>query len=164
MALRRLLAGIVLTMLLSATSAGAACEISCGFAQGGSDCHSPMALSGSADQSASQMDGMDMSMSAMQLPDDSNNDGMATIPALGPLQAGHLAIDEMGPCERQSCDERSVASVRPAYSFIQQLHANTFVVKMPQIAPTTAFFHDARDDVSFHRARDASSPVIILRI
>ncbi|HEV2521559.1 MAG TPA: hypothetical protein VGT24_04185 [Candidatus Acidoferrales bacterium] len=164
MTIKRILAACHIAMLFSAASLGAACEISCGLPRNSSDCHSPLALAPSSAGPGTQMDGMDMSAGEMSMPTLAGADRQTADSVTAAPRAGHPSIGEMGPCERQSCDNRSVASVRSARSNAPQFHSLQLVTYNPQAFGAPPIFRDARDDIAPYSPRDASPPILSLRI
>jgi hypothetical protein len=164
MLVRRIFAGLITALMLSALSLGAACEVSCSFAQSGSDCHSLPAMNPDSDHAGAPMSGMDMSMDSVSMPSMANVMRNSDFPRNILPIAHHPTIGQMGPCERQSCDDPSVTSVRSSRSIASQLHALLLVGVMPHAAVTPAVSHDARDDISSYHVLDASPPALSLRI
>jgi hypothetical protein len=164
MKIKRILAACNVALLLSVLSLGAACEISCGLGQNSFDCHSRLALDARSGRSSTQMDGMDMNGGEMSMPDMGHSDRQFAVSAEQAARIGHPSIGEMGPCERQSCDNRSVASVRSARSSASQVHPFLLVTYAPRAIAAPPIFRDARDDIASSHPRDASPPTLSLRI
>jgi len=164
MPIRHILAVSLVALLLSASSAGAACELSCNLAQSQSDCHSRFAQDARSDDSSGKMDTMDMGMAGMSMPDVNSTDGEGAVSPVPEPGAGHPSIGEMGPCERQSCDNRPVASVRRSRSNAPQFHSFLFATDLPGVSGMALVVHDARDDATPRRPRDASPLNVSLRV
>jgi hypothetical protein len=164
MLVMRILTGLTITLLLSALSLGAACEISCSFAQSGSDCHSLLAMNPNSDHVGAQMLGMEMSMDGMSMPSMAIGGSQVFVSALSVHQSGHPMIGEIGLCEGHSCDDRPVASVRSARSYFPQFHAALLAANSSLVSVLPTLAYRGGDDVSPHQPRGGSPPVLSLRI
>jgi hypothetical protein len=106
MLIQRIFAGALTALMLSVFSLSAACDLSCAFPQGHSDCHS---MRMESQQSGSE----NMAMPGMVMPGmtdaGSGNQGIAV--AAQKTMPTHAVIGEMGPCARQSsgtfCEKKS---------------------------------------------------------
>src|SRR5271169_1386433 len=105
MMIRRIFAGSIAALLLSVTSLAAACDVSCAFASMRSDCHAKQTESQDSAPGAKTMDGM--AMAGMTMPEMANGEDQHAAPAISQSKASHPSVGEMGPCERQACDNGS---------------------------------------------------------
>src|SRR5579864_3745334 len=110
MRIRRIFAGSIVALLLSVSPLAAACDISCAFPSISADCHSQRTESQASASGGMKMDGM--AMAEMPMPEMANGQGQQPEPAATGPNASHALIGEMGPCERQSCDNGFSVSAR----------------------------------------------------
>jgi hypothetical protein len=109
-----------------------------------------------------KMDGM--AMAGMIMPEMANGqDQQPELAATGP-NAGHASIGEMGPCERQSCDNGFSVSARASRSGDSQFRFLVATDRTPGANGASKLFHDARDDVARDHSHDASPLPLSLRI
>src|ERR1700674_4609123 len=110
--IRRIFAGSIVAILLSASSMAAACDLSCGFASMKSDCHARQAEP--QDSSSGDMNMSGMSMAGMTMPEMSSHDSIdqQMVSAPSRTMPVHAAVVDMGACERQSCDQAPVLAVK----------------------------------------------------
>jgi hypothetical protein len=162
MAIRRIFAGSIVALLLSVSSLAAACDLSCAFASMNSDCHSQQTESQDSAVGAMKMDGMEMA--GMAMPGMASNQDQQTVSAISQTRAGHASISEMGPCERQACDNGTTVTVKASRSVAPQLLSILAVAETPRAVSAHPHFHGARDDVARYRPLDGSPYLLSLRI
>ena len=164
MMIRRIFAGSIVALLLSVSSLAAACDLSCAFASMSSDCHSAQTESQDSAVGGMKMDGM--AMAGMTMP------GMASRrrPTSGfcgrALQtASHPSIGEMGPCERQTCDNGSAVSAKTTRSVDSHFHSLLAVTETPRADGALHDYFMTRE-MTLHRfhVRDGSPLHLSLRI
>jgi hypothetical protein len=141
--MKRIFGGSLTALLLCVSSWAAACDLSCGFAQFQSDCHSPrMAVKESMPA--------EMTMPGMAMPEmagaSSTNQQMFShssqaIPA-------HAAFVDMGACERQSCDQVQTLAAKGNHPTAAPLDTIRAVAGFSRIHSAKTAFHDARDDLA----------------
>ncbi len=159
MNLRRLFASCAAVTLLSVSSLAVACDLSCGFAQLQPDCHSTQM---SAEESMPT--GMAMNGMAMPGTNDADSGGRQLVSAPSHAETRHAVVGEMGPCERQSCDQGQAVAAKANQPGAEQFQAIFIVAGFPSASSLQATFHDARDDLVF-RSHSIHSPLSIsLRI
>ena len=160
--LKRAFASSLVGLLLSVSALAAACDIRCSFPSSKSDCHSRQTAYPNPSSDEMNMSAMDMA--GMAMPATARAGTPQSVSAIRNETSSHPSIGEMGPCERQACDENSFVSAKrnlfkaPRFNFVAPLQA---------IRPATgvsAHAHDARDDVASFPLRDASPPNRSLRI
>jgi hypothetical protein len=162
MKITRIVAGSVVALLLAVTSVAAACDLSCAFALGDSDCHSGESASQSSTDLRMAMDGMDMA--GMAMPGMAYADEQASKPEVSPARAGHPSIGDMGPCERQSCDKSSFVSVKASRAGVAPLHSILVFAEIAFAGAAPELIRGARDDVAFNRPLGESPLLLSLRI
>jgi|HubBroStandDraft_4_1064222.scaffolds.fasta_scaffold132415_2 hypothetical protein len=162
MLIRRIFAGAIVVLLLSVSTLAAACDLSCAFAAMSSDCHAERTAAQDSGPDGMNMNGM--SMAGMTMPEIGNSPDQQTVSAVSRTTAGHPSIGEMGPCERQACDNDSTVSVKASRSVAPQLHSILAAAETPRAVIAPSYFHDARDDISHYRPLDGSSFLLSLRI
>jgi hypothetical protein len=149
-------------LLLSVSSLAAACDLSCTFASMNSDCHSEQIETQQSAPGAMKMDGM--AMAGMTMPEMAAGEGRQKVSAAAPAITGHPSIGEMGPCEKQACDNGSALSARTTRSVDSHSHSFLAVAGTPRADDAPTIFHDARDDVAAFHIRDGSPLHLSLRI
>jgi hypothetical protein len=160
--IRRIFAGSIVALLLSVASLAAACDLACAFASMNSDCHS--AQTQSQDSALGGMNMGTMDMAGMKMQGMAGSDGQQAVSAVAPANVAHPSIGEMGPCERQNCDNGFAASARTTRS-VDTFSHSIFAVTEAQLADDAlTMFHDARDDIASVRIRDRSPLHLSLRI
>jgi hypothetical protein len=162
MPVRRIFAGSIVALLLSVASLTAACDLSCAFASMNSDCHS--AQTESQDSAAGSMKMAGMEMAGMTMPETAGGDGQQAVTAAALPSVAHPSIGEMGPCEKQNCDNGPAVSAKTTRSVDSHSHSFLAVAGAPRADDALTIFHDARDDVASYPIRDASPLHISLRI
>ena len=160
MILRRIFAGSIVALLLSVSPLVAACDLTCAFPSMSVDCHSPRTESQDSASGGMKMDGM--AMAAMAMPE--MGQGQQTESVATGANAGHASIGEMGPCERQSCDNGFSVSARASRFGDLQFHFLIAADRTPRASSASNQFHDARDEVAHNRTHDASPFPLNLRI
>ncbi len=163
MILRRILAGSILALLLSASSLGAACDLSCAFASMNSDCHSARADSEASESGSMNMAGMAMA-AGMIMPEMGGSQDQQAIPVISEAKPQHTSIGAMGPCEKQACDGSSTISARMNGSSDSRFHLIPAVSETPRAVGAQTLFRDARDDVANDHLKDESPLHLSLRI
>ncbi|MBZ5660114.1 MAG: hypothetical protein LAO08_06870 [Acidobacteriia bacterium] len=164
---KRMFAGSVVLLLLSVSSLAAACDISCTFAWMNSDCHSRQTPLQDPSSSAMNMNGMDMAgmnMAGMAMPESADGEDTQSVSARTEKTSGHPSIGEMGPCERQACDNSSAVSTRTYRSLATYSHCAPAFLGNLRATAAPPHFHDARDDVASFPLIDASPLNQSLRI
>ena len=162
MMIRRIFAGSIVALLLSVSSLAAACDVSCAFASMNSDCHSEQTESRESAPGGMKMDGM--AMAGMTMPEMAGGEDQQTVSAATRANIGHASIGEMGPCEKQTCDNSSAVSAKTSRSGDSHFHSILAVTETPRADIAPLFFHDARDDVASHCPSDGSPLQLSLRI
>jgi hypothetical protein len=159
---RRIFAGSVVALLLSASSLAAACDLSCAFLSMNSDCHAEQTESQDSAPDGMKMDGM--AMAGMTMPEMASGGERQAVSANSQARASHPSIGEMGPCEKQACDNGSAISATTARSGNSHFHSILAASETPRDLGALKLFHDARDDVATHHVRDASPLQLSLRV
>ncbi len=162
MTIRRIFAGSIVALLLSVSSFTAACDLSCAFASMNSDCHSAQTESQDSAVGGMKMDGMEMA--GMTMPETAGGEGQQAVSAAALPNVAHPSIGEMGPCEKQNCDNGSAVSAKTTRSVDSHSHSLLAVAETPRADDALTIFHDARDDVASFPIRDASPLQLSLRI
>jgi hypothetical protein len=162
MMMRRIFAGSIVALLLSVPSLAAACDLSCAFASMKSDCHVQPAEP--QDSSASKMDMNGMSMAGMAMPDMANGEDQPSASAAQGSQASHPLLGELGPCERQTCDNSSAVSAKTSRSVGSHFHSILAFTEASCAIGAPPHFHIARDDAASDRLQNRSSLQLSLRI
>jgi hypothetical protein len=160
--IRRIFAGSIGALLLSVTSLAAACDVSCAFASMSSDCHAVQAESQDSAPGGVTMDGM--AMAGMTMPEMANSEGQQAVPAISRLKASHASIGEMGPCEKQSCDNGSAIFAKTTRSGDSHFHFSLASNETPHAGGGLTLIPDARDDLATYQVRDGSPLPLSLRI
>jgi hypothetical protein len=160
--IRRIFAGSIAALLLSVTSLAAACDVSCAFASMSSDCHAQQTESQDSAPGGMTMDGM--SMAGMTMPGMAKAEDQQTAPAISRSEASHASIGEMGPCERQDCDNGSAIFAKTARSGDSQFHSLLAATEIPRADGLLTLFHGARTDIAHYRPSDGSPLPLSLRI
>jgi len=167
MAIKRITAALIVALLFSAMSLGAACELSCTLAQSQSDCHSALAQGEPSDLSSMQLsgmsagaDGMDgMSMTGME-----STSSISVVSAAPEPGSAHASIGEMAPCRKQFCDDRPFASLQSSRSNARHIHSVLFVTEASRTIDISGRLRDARDDTASLRSSSVSPLSLSLRI
>jgi hypothetical protein len=162
MMVRRIFAGSIVALLLSVCTLDAACDVSCAFASMNSDCHARQAETQDSASGAMKMDGT--AMAGMTMPEMPNGKDQQSVSAVPGSKDGHPSIGEMGPCERQSCDNNSAVSAKTSRSVDSHFHSVLAVAETPHAIGAPPHFHDARNDVASSRPHNRSSLQLSLRI
>jgi len=162
MPIRRIFAGSIVALLLSVSSLAAACDLSCAFASMNSDCHSAHAESQDLAVGGMKMSGMEMA--GMTMPEVAGGESQQTVSAATPANVAHPSIGEMGPCEKQNCDNGSAVSAKTTRSVDSHSHTLFAVAGTPRADDPLTIIHGARDDIAPFHIRDGSPLHISLRI
>ena len=160
--IRRIFAGSMGALLLSVTSLAAACDVSCAFASMSSDCHANQTESQDLAPGGMTMDGM--AMAGMTMPEMAKSEDQQAVPAISRLKASHPSIGEMGPCERQSCDNGSAIFAKTTRSGDSHFHSILAIAETPRADGALTLIRDARDDIATYQVRDGSPLHLRLRI
>jgi hypothetical protein len=166
MMIKRIFASSIVVLLLSVSPLAAACDLSCAFPSTNTDCHSQQASQDSAFEPM-KMHGMkmdDMSMDAMAMPEMAQSEDHPAVSLTSQKSMRHFSIGDMGPCERQVCDNSSVVSARISRSVDSHLHFARSVVEAVCPSEALTVFPGAREGVASHHALDASPLHVSLRI
>jgi len=162
MMIRRIFAGFIVALLLLVSSFTAACDLSCAFASMNSDCHSVQTESQDSAVGGMKMDGMEMA--GMTMPETAGGEGPQAVTAAALPSDAHPSIGDMGPCEKQNCDNGSAVSAKTTRSVDSHSHSLLAVAGTPRADDALTIFHGARDDVASFPVRDASPLHLSLRI
>jgi hypothetical protein len=162
MILRRIFAGSIGALLLSVTSLAAACDVSCAFASMNSDCHSQQAETRDSAAGGMKMDGM--AMSGMNIPGMANGEDQQAVPAISRMKASHPSIGEMGPCERQSCDNGSAVFAKTTRFGDSHFHSILAIAETPRGDGALTLIRGARDEIATYQVRDGIPLHLRLRI
>jgi hypothetical protein len=162
MMIRRIFAGSIAALLLSVTSLAAACDVSCAFAAMSSDCHAKQTESQDLTSGGMTMDGM--AMAGMTMPEMANGEDQQVAPAISRSNASHASIGEMGPCERQACDNGSAIFAKTTRSGDSQFHSILAVAETPRANGVLTLFRDARYDIATYQVRAGNPFHLSLRI
>src|SRR5579862_4502187 len=157
MPIRRIFAGSVVALLLTVASLTVACDLSCAFASMNSDCHSAQ-----SESQASAVGGMEMA--GMTMPETAIGEGQQAVTAATLANVAHPSIGEMGPCEKQNCDNGSAVSAKTTRSVDTRSQSLLAVAEASRADDAPRIFRGARDDVASFRVRDGSPLHISLRI
>jgi hypothetical protein len=160
--IRRIFASAIVVLLMSVSSLAAACDLSCAFASMNSDCHTEQTESQDSAPNGMKMDGM--AMAGMTMPEMASGLDPQAVSTISRTRANHLSIGEMGPCEKQACDNGSAISANTARSGNSQFHSILAATETPRDDGALSLFHDARDDVATHHVLDGSPLQPSLRI
>jgi hypothetical protein len=157
MMIKRIFAGSIVTVLLSVSPLAAACDLSCAFASMNSDCHSEQTeRQGSASG--------DMKMDGMTMPGMAHSEDPRADSAISQANAAHPSIGEMGPCEKQACDNNSAISAKTNRSFDSHFDSIQALTESLRDGDALTLFHGARDDIARYRPGDAGPLHLTLRI
>lgn len=163
MILRRIFAGSMAVLVLSVSALAAACDVSCAFASMISDCHSEQTVSQDAAPGGMKMDGM--AMAGMTMPEMADAQSQQSGFAILQANAGHHpTIGEMGPCERQGCDNNSAVSATSRRSGNSHFHSVLAATETPHADSALPLIRGARDAIAPDPVRDASPLHLGLRI
>jgi hypothetical protein len=162
MPIRRIFAGSIVALLLSVASLTAACDLSCAFASMNSDCHSAQTEPQDSAVGGMKMDGMEMA--GMTMPETAGGEGQQAVTAAARANIAHPSIGEMGPCEKQNCDNGSAVSAKTTRSVDSHSYSLLAVAGTPRADEALTILHDARDDVASFPILDASPLQLSLRI
>ena len=164
MMIRRIFGGSIVALLLTMSPLAAAFDLSCAFASMNSDCHSQGSELQDSASGGMKMDGIGMAMDGMTMPEMAPSEDQLAVSALSRTNASHPSIGEMGPCEKQSCDNNSAVNAKTTRSVDSHFHSILAVAETPRAGDALALFHDARDDIARHRHRDENPLHLSLRI
>jgi hypothetical protein len=158
--LKRMIAGSIVVLMLAVSAVAAACDLACGFAEAQADCHSARITTGNSSDAYVEMSGM----SGMTMPDELNA-GRAAISSALDMEMHHARIGQMGPCERQFCNDEGAAYIsRSVRRDAPALRIGLAVECLPRMGPIYAGFYDARDGIARFRSGDRVPLRILLRV
>jgi hypothetical protein len=142
-----MLAGSIIVPILFVSSMAAACDIACGFAKAQADCHS--ARMNIRDSAAASMPMSDDGMAGMAMPPEPGATlaGQETISATLQMETHHARIGQMGPCERQSCNEYAAYISKSTRHDAPRFRAALTVVSLSRMAQLQTSFYDPRDGI-----------------
>jgi hypothetical protein len=155
--IKRIFAGSIVALLLSVASLAAACDLSCAFASMNSDCHSEK-----TESQNSAAGGMDMA--GMAMPDVAGGEGQQAVSAGAPGSVAHPSISEMGPCQKQACDNGFAVSAKTTRSVDSHSHSPLAVTETSRADEVPTRFHEARDGIATFHILDGSPPHLDLRL
>jgi hypothetical protein len=142
MAIRRIFAGTLAALLLCVPAIATACDLSCGFSQLASDCHSAQIT---GHDSASP----DVAMGGMSMPnmDDDRSPDRQEVSSAQQAMPIHGVLVDMGECTRHSCDQAqwivsNTNQCAPRFRVISR------TPEFPSMESLRIAFHDARDDIA----------------
>src|ERR1700683_4458294 len=121
MMIKRIFAGSIVALLLSAASLAAACDISCAFASMNSDCHSGKTEPPDSAAGGMKMDGMEMA--GITMPEMAGGEGQQAVNTAALAIIAHPSIGEMGPCQKQACDNGFAVSAKTTRSVDSHSHS-----------------------------------------
>lgn len=159
---RRIFAGSIAALLLSVTSLAAACDVSCAFASMSSDCHAQQTESQDVAPGGMTMAGM--AMAGMTMPEMASGEDQPAVPAISRSKASHPSIGEMGPCERQTCDNGSAIFAKTTRSGDSQFHSLLAVAETPRADDALTLIRDARYDIATYHDHYGNPLHLSLRI
>ena len=156
---RRILTVSLVALLLFVSSLAAACDLSCGFALFGSDCHSPEMAS--TDSAAS-----DMTMAGMRMAERADENSPDRQIGFSPRQGmpAHAVLAEMGACERQSCDQAQALASKAGHSTAAHFDSISTDAESPSMESLQAAIHESFDDTPLFSPFVNSSLDVSLRI
>jgi len=108
------------------------------------------------------MDGMDMD--GISMPGMAHGPEQKAASAISGVMPNHPSIGEMGPCEKQSCDDDSAVSANASRSFTSQHELILTTGEIPCAHSAPPLLRDARDDIATHEILDGSPLHLSLRI
>jgi len=100
----------------------------------------------------------------MTMPGMAGGEGQQGVSSATLANVAHPSIGEMGPCEKQNCDNGSAVSAKTTRSVDSHFHSLLAVAGTPRGDDALTIFHDARDDIAHYRTLDASPLQLSLRI
>jgi hypothetical protein len=162
MILRRILVGLILALLLSASSLGAACDLSCAFDSMNSDCHSERAEPNSSAAGSMTMAGMQMPGMTMQ--EMGGGQDQQAVSAITDSMPHHGSIGEMGPCERQTCDGSSAFSANTNRTVHSNFHSISAAVETPRASIAAPHLHNSWGNLASNFSGRRISLQLILRV
>jgi hypothetical protein len=162
MMVKRIIAGSIVTLLLSVSSLAAACDLSCAFGGANSDCHSQETPFQDSANAGMKMDGMDMA--GMTMLDISKGESQQPDSAISSPTPGHPLIGEMGVCEKQPCYDGPAIASKTARFVDSQIHSFVAIIEAPGTEVSLPFSYDARDDIASYRPLDLNPLQLTLRI
>jgi hypothetical protein len=139
---RRIFAGILAALLLFVSSLAAACDLSCGFAQFRSDCHSPQ-------MAAEESQRPGMAMAGMAMPEmASDSSTIQLVSSASQSMPGHAVLADMGACMRQSCDQAQTLASKANHSTAGRFETVSTVSSFSHMESLRAAFHEIRGGIA----------------
>jgi hypothetical protein len=140
--IRRIFEGALVVLVLCVSSLAAACDLSCGFALFGSDCHSPKMAA--ADSGHPEMTMVGMTMSEMA----GENSTIRPMVFHAPqAMRAHAALSDLGACERQPCDQGQALASKANHSAAAQFDTVSIITGSAHTENLRAAFHESHDDI-----------------
>jgi hypothetical protein len=155
-------AGSIVALLLSVSSLSAACDVSCAFASMNSNCHSQQTESQDSAAVGMKMDGM--SMAGTTMPEMASGENQQMHFAAARVNIGHPSIGEMGPCEKQACDDSSAVSAKTSNFIDSRFHTIFAVTETARADGALTLIRDVLNDIAKYHDRDGSPLHLSLRI
>ena len=140
---KRIFAGSLAVLLLCVSYFAAACDLSCGFAQFQSDCHSPQTA---PKESVSP----EMTMAGMTVPEipggsSTNQEIVSSAPQEMPA---HAVLVDMGTCEDQSCNQAHALASKANHSATAQFQTISTVAGFSHMDSLQTAFREALDGIA----------------
>ena len=95
-------------------------------------------------------------MAGMTMPEMANGEDQQAVSAISRLKASHPSIGEMGPCEKQACDNGSAVFAKTTRSGDSHFHSILAIAETPRADGALTLLRDARDDIATYQVRDGS--------
>ena len=162
MPIRRIFAGSIVALLLSVSPLAVACDLSCAFGSMKSDCHSERAELN--DSASGSMKMVGMAMGGMTMPGKAGTVDQQEDSAAARANVGHPSVGEMGPCEKQACDNGAALTAKTTRPIDSHSLSRQAVPEIPCADNGPAIFHGARDDFAAVRNRAGNPLHLSLRI
>ena len=162
MMLRRIFSGSFAALLLAVSPLAAACDLSCAFALMNSDCHSQKTEIQNPVMGGMKMDGM--AMDGMTMPEMSPSEAQQEVSAIPRTNARHPSIGDMGPCERQACDNNSAVSARTSRLIDPHFHSILAFVESPRAGGAQTLLRGAHEDIAIYYFLEERPLFVSLRI
>jgi hypothetical protein len=135
--IRGIFALSLVALLLFVSSLAAACDLSCGFAQFRSDCHSP-------EMAATDSGASDMTMAEKA---DENSTEQQIVSSPHQAMPAHAVLADMGACERQSCDQAQALASKADHSTAAQFDTISTHAESPSMESLQTALHETRDGI-----------------
>jgi hypothetical protein len=135
--IRGIFALSLVALLLFVSSLAAACDLSCGFAQFRSDCHSP-------EMAATDSGASDMTMAEKA---DENSTEQQIVSSPHQAMPAHAVLADMGACEHQSCDQAQALASKADHSTAAQFDTISTHAESPSMESLQTALHETRDGI-----------------